>query len=281
MFVNLDEATFGGYKVDNQALKNFITEPKATMQEKFNQRGLSRGDQPERQALLCCSDDVASNHAYWGPLLPLFYANLLKTRDAFYKTLMGRDLTVFNVRMFPQTEARVAMMVQSRDNVTAFLQHLAMHPDVGMSNENQARFMTSGRLYELYGLFVGEGGVFGRQTNKTVFAKRMTRLLPGLEHRTTKERGFMMPKSADLERMMRAARQWSDDQFRLHTVWNSASTRAGGMLNLQFCEHERILVGANEATYMLDPNSAIPQARLPPGSSATRVAAFWVGPRRG
>ncbi|CAL8465957.1 g5493 [Coccomyxa elongata] len=159
-----------------------------------------------RYFVLQCSDDVANNHAYWGPLLPLFHENLPKTRDAFYKYLMGRDLTVFNVRMFPQTEARAAMMVQSRDNVTAFLQHLAMHPDAGMSNENQAKFMTSGRLYELYGLFVGEGGVFGRQTNKIVFAKRMTRLLPGLEHRTTKERGFMMPKSADLERMMRAAR---------------------------------------------------------------------------
>ncbi|CAL8466691.1 g6227 [Coccomyxa elongata] len=35
MFVNLDEATFGGYKQANQILKNFNTEPKAMLTERF------------------------------------------------------------------------------------------------------------------------------------------------------------------------------------------------------------------------------------------------------
>ncbi|CAL8463023.1 g2557 [Coccomyxa elongata] len=35
LLVNLDEATFGGLKRENQILKNFITEPRATLTEKF------------------------------------------------------------------------------------------------------------------------------------------------------------------------------------------------------------------------------------------------------
>lgn len=104
-------------------------------------------------------------------------------------------------------------MVESRDNVTAFLQNLAMHPDGAYCNDVQPKFISSERLYELYRIFVGEGGVFGKQTNKIAFAKRMTKLLPGFEKRTARERGFVVPKSADLEAMMRAARQWSDDHF--------------------------------------------------------------------
>ncbi|CAL8466696.1 g6232 [Coccomyxa elongata] len=136
-----------------------------------------------------------------------------KTRDVFYKYLMSRDLTDFNVRIFPQTQARADIMVESRDNVTAFLQQMTMHSDGAYCNDTEAKLISSERLYELYGIFVGEGGVFGKQTNKIAFAKRMTRLLPGCEKRTKKERGFVVPKSADLEAMMRAARQWSDDQF--------------------------------------------------------------------
>ncbi|CAL8471908.1 g11450 [Coccomyxa elongata] len=35
MLVNLDEATFGGLRRENQMLKNFITEPRTNMTEKF------------------------------------------------------------------------------------------------------------------------------------------------------------------------------------------------------------------------------------------------------
>ncbi|CAL8463166.1 g2700 [Coccomyxa elongata] len=89
MFVNLDEATFGGYKQDNQILKNFITESMAVIEEKFkdpmtinsyvNLAITTNEDFPveisehdRRYFVLQCSDDIANNHEYWGPLLPLF-----------------------------------------------------------------------------------------------------------------------------------------------------------------------------------------------------------------
>ncbi|CAL8463165.1 g2699 [Coccomyxa elongata] len=126
---------------------------------------------------------------------------------------MARDLTVFNVRVFPQTIARAAIMVQSSDNITAFLQHLVMHPDEAYDNQNTDKFMSSERLWQLYRIFIGDGGVFGRQTNRCAFAKRMKSLLRGYEHHTNSERGFVVPKPVTLERLMRSRRQWSDDQF--------------------------------------------------------------------
>ncbi|CAL8471909.1 g11451 [Coccomyxa elongata] len=111
-------------------------------------------------------------------------------------------------------------MVESRDNVTAFLQHLTMYPDAAFSNDREASYISTGRLYELYKVFVVSGDVYGVQMKKIGFARRLKALLKGFEAadgmgavRNVRERGFMLPKSSDLKAMMKANGQWCDDQF--------------------------------------------------------------------
>ena len=101
MFINLDEATFGGRKVENQQLKNFITEP--FIEQKYKEKmkvksysnlvintnedfpvAISEGDR--RFFMLECTAEHANDHAYWAPMLPLFTTGLQRTADLFYAT---------------------------------------------------------------------------------------------------------------------------------------------------------------------------------------------------
>ena len=234
LLVNLDEATFGGLKRENQILKNFITEPRATLTEKFKDSveingyvnlvittnedfpvAISEGDR--RYFVLECSEEIANKDEYWAPIMHLFMENLDKTADLFYRYLMTRDLADFKVRVFPHTQARATIMNESRDNVTAFLQHLVMNPDTAFSNRRDAKFITSGRLYELYKMFVESGDVYGKQMGKTGFGRRMNQLLPKCGDRQlvdgSQSRGYKVPKSSDLQKMMMEKGQWSEDQF--------------------------------------------------------------------
>ncbi|CAL8463020.1 g2554 [Coccomyxa elongata] len=119
-------------------------------------------------------------------------------------------------------------MNESRNNVTAFLQHLAMNPDTAFSNRHDAKFISSGRLYELYKAFVESGDVYGRQMGKVNFGRRMNQMLPACLERKYVDGGqtreYKVPKSSDLEKMMREKGSVVDKQFLLHAVWNSAST---------------------------------------------------------
>ncbi|CAL8468248.1 g7787 [Coccomyxa elongata] len=234
LLVNLDEATFGGLKRENQILKNFITEPRATLTEKFKDSveinsyvnlvittnedfpvAITEGDR--RYFVLEYSEHIANKDEYWSPMMHLFKDDLDETADLFYRYLMTRDLTDFRVRVFPHTQARAAIMHESRDNVTAFLQHLAMNPDTALSNRHDAKFISSGRLYELYKAFVESDDVYGKQMGKVNFGRRMNQLLPACLERKYVDggqtRGYKVPKSSDLEKMMREKGQWSDDQF--------------------------------------------------------------------
>jgi putative DNA primase/helicase len=236
MFVNLDEATFGGRIAQMQALKNFITEPRAVLTEKYKDSievtslvnlvittnenfPVAIGEGDRRYFCLEGSRSVANNQAYWSPLLHLFqeHEDLSKTADLFYRFLMTRDLTGWNVRVFPHTQARTDIMLESRDNVTAFLQHMVMHPDTAFNAED---FISTERLYELYKAFVGSGDAYGRQLSATAFARRMCALM-GEESKKRQRvgaepnprKGYRFKGRREMEAMMRRNGQWSDDQF--------------------------------------------------------------------
>ncbi|BDA41857.1 hypothetical protein COCOBI_02-6520 [Coccomyxa sp. Obi] len=214
MLVNLDEATFEKYK-DSVQIKSYVNLV-ITTNEDFPV-AITEGDR--RYFVLETSRTISNNHPYWDPIVHLFEADLTKTSELFYRYLMHRDLSDFRVRHFPETAARAAIMVESRDNVTAFLQDLTMKPDAAFSNEHQATYISTGRLYELYKMFVDKGDVYGVQMKKIGFARRLKALLRGFEAvdgmgavRNMRERGFMLPKSSDLKALMKANGQWCDDQ---------------------------------------------------------------------
>lgn len=159
--------------------------------------------------MLECSGFVANNQEYWRPLLAYFNENLRRTADMFYRFLMTRELASYNVREFPHTEAKAAIMVESRDNVTAFLQRNIVHPDAGF---NQEEFITTGRLYELYKAFVENGDVYRQQMRRIQFARKMRALLAGFEHRRSMVRGYKFKKQQKMRAMMKKKGQWCEDQ---------------------------------------------------------------------
>ena len=63
------------------------------------------------------------------------------------------DLVGFNVRDFPFTDARGEIMVETRDNVAAFLQDLVLCPNKAGLDEHEPKRMARTRLYEVYKLF--------------------------------------------------------------------------------------------------------------------------------
>ena len=235
MFINLDEATFGGRKVENQQLKNFITEPFIVTEQKYKERmkvksyanlaittnedfpvAISEGDR--RFFVLECAGEHANDHAYWGPMLPLFTTGLQRTADLFYRHLMHLDLADFNVRDFPYTDARGDIMAETRDNVTAFAQDLVLCPNKAGLSEDLPTRVARTRLYGLYKLFMRSKEWYGGLAGQKKFSSRMRKLLDisQADFTAMKSNGegfIIIPPLRVLKKKLKDKRQWMEEQF--------------------------------------------------------------------
>ena len=235
MFINLDEATFGGRKVENQQLKNFITEPYIVTEQKYKERmkiksyanlvittnedfpvAISEGDR--RFFVLECAGEHANDHAYWAPMLPLFTTGLRRTADLFYRHLMHLDLAGFNVRDFPYTDARGDIMAETRDNVAAFVQDLVLCPNKAGLSEVEPTKVPRTRLYELYKLFERNKEWYGGLAGQKKFSSRVRKLLDitqadFMAMKSNGEGYVIIPALHVLKKKLQDKRQWMEEQF--------------------------------------------------------------------
>ena len=133
---------------------------------------------------------------------------------------MKKDLSGFNIRALPPTDAGADLACMARSNVVEFLQHLCMHPEWGSAKFNtrivdcqrEATKIRSSHLYNLYAEHAG--ATPGRTMDTARFGKALKLYgivrddgLPRVNGKQVYH--YTMPVLADLEQALRKQQQWS------------------------------------------------------------------------
>lgn len=145
MFININEATFGGYTRQACRLKGMVTESTisyeakgkdaVTIPSRLNLVFTSNNTFPvkiesddRRYFVLATENSNANDCAVLGRLAPLMRDRSNDTAELFYRWLMSRNLTGFEPRAFPRTKARRKMQAEAWEHIHVWLQDVNEAP---------------------------------------------------------------------------------------------------------------------------------------------------------
>ena len=145
LYINVDEATFGGYTSQACKLKGMDTESTIS----YEAKGKDAVTIPSRLNFVFTSNDTfpvkiesddrryfvratensaANDRAVFGRLAPLMRDKSNDTAELFYCWLMSRNLTAFEPRDFPRTRACREMQAEAREHIHVWVQDVCEAP---------------------------------------------------------------------------------------------------------------------------------------------------------
>ena len=167
--------------------------------------------------MLGTSRDHANDLAYFAPIAALMTDESNDIGLLFYRWLMSRDLSGFEVRRFPRTEARLEMQMEARDQFFEWLQEVCMRPYNLLNSERPhlAQVVTSDDIYTAYiAWFEREiQGTGQRKMTKCKLCKKLKRFLGSaspVRVGTGGVRGFKIPPVAQMMEQMKRENRWDD-----------------------------------------------------------------------
>ena len=168
-----------------------------------------------RYFVLGTSRDHANDLEYFAPIADLMIDESNDIGLLFYRWLMSRDLTGFEVRRFPKTEARLEMQMEARDQFFEWMQDVCMRPYNLLDGERPAvsQIVSSDVIHAAYiAWFEREiQGTGQRKMTKCKLCKKLKRLL-GAESQARVGaggvRGFKIPPVAHITEQMKRENRW-------------------------------------------------------------------------
>ncbi len=233
LLVNVDEATFGGYKDQANRLKGIITEPMTEMERKgvdskqieshinliftSNEEYPVHIDRDDRRCYVIeATKDPTHDQAYFRALSARMTDG--RVAQAFYKWLMSRDLTGFDPRSFKMTDAKRAMQNQARDGFDMWMQEVCLYPhnllDATALTRDQNIYPDDAyRAYSTWYDQEQQGVANAKKLGKSLLCNKIHRLLgtAGKNHKDRQGKRCMpMPPLERLTAMLKEQNRWDD-----------------------------------------------------------------------
>ena len=174
-----------------------------------------KGDD-RRYFVLGTSRRHANDLTHLAPLAALMADDSNDIALLFFRWLMSRDLTGFEVRRFPKTEARLRMQIEVRDPFFEWLQDVCMQPHnllIGeQPNVHAAQIVLSDTIFLAYNAWFAREiqGTGQRRMTKCKLCKKLKGFLgPDSQTRGTGGiRGFSFPPVAQIQEQLKQENRW-------------------------------------------------------------------------
>lgn len=136
---------------------------------------------------------------------------------AIYLYFMNRDLSDYNPRKIPDTDAKIEMKFAHRSTVDAFMQYVAMGNcegflDLPLTLGNK---VTSAKLYEAYTEYCSKQPQHVKRVESRVFVKEVVGLgfdCTVLNVNGASKRGFRLPCVSEIEAFLKGKKKWDRHQ---------------------------------------------------------------------
>lgn len=130
---------------------------------------------------------------------------------------MNRDLSGYNPRKIPATEAKQEMLLANRSTVDAFLQHVAMDVSVlGIHETAHVTPLFAASVYAAYKAYIDDQPQHIKAVEPRILNKELKMFgLAGspLTINGRMGRGFKFPARAELEAQLKSKGKWDKDQM--------------------------------------------------------------------